>query len=147
MLAANAKGKVGLPQRQSDDSRKAHQLRVGDLSDLISACMRMKRNEILLNHKETKHTTNVLSILAKRMSNYGNLITVEGWQPQHYILFHLYYLCTTFSLFLDSSLSRICNSLNAFYLQNLQCFKCLFSLPLFPRYSLLFLVYCTCLVV
>ena len=33
------------------------------------------------------------------------------------------------------SLSRICNALNAF------------SLLLFPRYSLLFLVFCTCLVV
>ena len=41
---------------------------------------------------------------------------VGGRQLQTCTLLHLYYLYTTFSLFLDSSLSRICNSLNAFSL-------------------------------
>ena len=41
---------------------------------------------------------------------------VGGWQLQTCTLSHLYYLCTIVLLFPDSSLSRICNALNAFSL-------------------------------
>ena len=60
-------------------------------------------------------------------------VAVGGWQLQTCTLFHLYYLSFTLSLFLDSSLFRIYNTLNAFFLFH---FSKIF--PLIPRLLYLF---------
>ena len=61
-------------------------------------------------------------------------VFVGGWQLQTCTLFHRYYLSSELSLPRLFSL-QICNSLNSL------------SLPFYQYYSLLFLIYCTCLVV
>ena len=89
--------------RTSLDSSKDDSRADRDLQNLWCTCM-------FLTYLKRKYRLQRL----RRMNTRGQLRKTRGWQLQTCILFHLYYLRTTFSLFPDSSLSRICNALNAF---------------------------------